>query len=300
MLAQIFRILLITLLALGLTVEVFADSLAPAWQYLSERLAHDGVKGPKIDALLLSLPHKPTQDPMGRKILALYKRNFFPKKRIKLTDYYKGVVTKANAHKCKLYIGQNKEAFLRARKVYGVPEEIACALLFVETRLGEALADVPENAFYTLASMAQARTPQDISSWLPKMKGSEKPARMKWIANTMPGRAEWAYKEFRALIVYMAKYDIAPSEVPGSIYGAVGLCQFMPSNIDLYGADGNNDGKIDLFNIDDAIMSIGRYLAKHGWKEGVDFSKQHALLMKYNHSKVYANTILALSALIAE
>ena len=273
-----------------------SSALAPAWQSLQVRLARDGVSGSAYDALLQMLPAKPTQSPMGRKMLALYNKHFFPKPPPPLTEYYKGVVTEANAKKCRDYLALHREAFVRAEASYHVPPEIAVALLFVETRLGTVLADIPENAFYTLASMAVSRTPQDISAWLPKMKQSSK--HMRWIAQTMPGRSDWAYKEFRALIVYMVENGVLPDQLPGSIYGAVGLCQFMPSNISIYGADGNGDGRIDLFTIEDASMSLAKYLAKHGWKADSTRDQQHALLMKYNHSKVYANTILALSDLI--
>ena len=283
-------------LCLAWTLPAQSAELAPVWQDLRERLAQDGVAGARVDALLATLPAIPTQSPMGRKMLALYKKAFFPKPRIQKTDYYKGVVTKANAQTCLDYLHSHRAAFEAARTRYGVPCEIAVALLFVETRLGTVLADVPENALYTLASMAVSRTPDMISQWLPKMRGVKK--RMAWLEKKMPGRADWAYNEVRALIRYMLDNDIAPENMPSSIYGAVGLCQFMPSNIAIYGADGDGDGRIDLFTIEDATASLACYLAKHGWKACISLDNMHALLMKYNHSKVYANTILALAELI--
>ncbi|MCR5815142.1 MAG: lytic murein transglycosylase [Desulfovibrio sp.] len=280
----------------GCSAALCAQELAPVWQELRTRLAKDGVAGDGVDALLLTLPAKPTQSPMGRKMLALYKKAFFPQAPVRKTDYYKGVVTQANARTCLNYLQANASAFAAAQQRYGVPPEIAVALLFVETRLGTVLADVPENALYTLASMAVSRTPQSIDQWLPKMRGVKK--RMAWLAKKMPERADWAYAEVRALIVYMLANAIAPEALPSSIYGAVGLCQFMPSNIAVYAADGDGDGRIDLFGIADAAASLARYLSLHGWKEGLSPAAMHALLMKYNHSKVYANTILALAELI--
>ena len=95
--------------------------------------------------------------------------------------------------------------------------------------------------------------------------------------------------------------DQVPAEhLPGSIYGAVGLCQFMPSNISTYGADGDGDGRVDLFTIPDAVASLSHYLYKHGWRAGLSRQRQHALLMRYNKSTVYANTILALADLVAK
>lgn len=295
------------LLPLLLATQVFAAGagqvdatleIAPAWRPLAKRLASDGLAGPEVDKLLASLGQSPTQSPMGRKMRELYRRQFLgggasgPKRQ----KYYKGVVTEANAKLCREYIAAHKEAFEAASARYGVPPNIACALLFVETRLGKVLGDVPENAFYTLASMAVSTKPRDISGWLDRMPGYAR--HMGWMEETMRKRADWAYNETRALIRHMLRDGIAPSGLPGSIYGAVGLCQFMPSNITPYGADGDGDGRVDLFNPPDAIASLANYLRKHGWRPDLSAAKRHKVLMSYNHSTVYANTILALAGLI--
>jgi len=249
--------------------------------------------------MLATLNATPTQSPMGRKMRELYMRKFFPKPPTTTTPaptYYKGVLTEANARLCRDFVAQNKAAFDNAAARYGVPPSIAVSLLFVETRLGKVLADVPENAFYTLASMAVSRQPSDIPDWLPRMPGYEQ--HLDWFAEVMPKRADWAYKEVKALVEHMLRDNIDPHRLPSSIYGAVGLCQFMPSNIAVYGADGDGDGKVDLFTIPDAVASLSNYLARHGWKPGLTRERQHKLLMAYNHAAVYANTILALADMV--
>ena len=84
-----------------------------------------------------------------------------------------------------------------------------------------------------------------------------------------------------------------PLAMPGSVYGAVGIPQFMPSNLPLYAVDGNKDGKIDLFNPADAIPSVGNYLKRHGWDKS-EAKTRHAL-KRYNNSTMYANTIMVLA-----
>ena len=272
---------------------------AAVWQPLLRRLAADGLAGPEVTALFAELPAVPTQSPMGRKIKELYRKRFFPappRPAGAPPQYYKGVVTEANARSCAAFVREHAAAFTAAEQRYGVPPSVAVALLFVETRLGRVLGDVEENAFYTLASMAVSRTPQSISSWLPQLEGYQQ--HMDWFAATMPRRADWAYRETRALVEHMLRDRVPAEHLPGSIYGAVGLCQFMPSNIATYGADGDGDGRVDLFTVPDAVASLSSYLHKHGWRAGLSRDRQHALLMRYNHSSTYANTILALSDLV--
>lgn len=290
--------LFILLFALCHTSARAGAAIAPAWEPLEARLAADGLSGPAVTELLASLPAEPTQSPMGRKVSELYRRRFFPTKKSAAPQFYKGVVTEANAALCRNFVAEHRQAFNLARERYGVPPAVASALLFVETRLGRVLGDVPDNAFYTLASMAVSKTPSDISQWLPRLK--DHALHEGWIRETMLKRSDWAYNEVRALIRHMLRDRIAPQNLPGSIYGAVGLCQFMPSNIPAYGADGDGDGRVDLFSVPDAVASLANYLAKHGWKAGLPRQRQHKLLMTYNHSQTYANTILALADLVAQ
>jgi membrane-bound lytic murein transglycosylase B len=66
------------------------------------------------------------------------------------------------------------------------------------------------------------------------------------------------------------KFDWDLFEIPGSPTGAVGLAQFEPSSFGL-AVDGDGDGQIDLFDPDDAILSVAHYLVTHGW----DLSPEH-------------------------
>ncbi len=54
--------------------------------------------------------------------------------------------------------------------------------------------------------------------------------------------------------------------------GALGQPQFMPTNFLKYAADGNGDGRADIWTSEaDTIASIGAYLDQHGWVTGRDW-----------------------------
>ena len=62
--------------------------------------------------------------------------------------------------------------------------------------------------------------------------------------------------------------------------------------------DGNGDGKVDLYDKEDAMASIGNYLKVNGW--GSQSSQQEAAVFHYNNSKDYVNCVLTLAQKIVE
>ncbi|PKN59750.1 MAG: murein transglycosylase, partial [Deltaproteobacteria bacterium HGW-Deltaproteobacteria-11] len=175
---------------------------------------------------------------------------------------------------------------IRAR--YCVPEEIIVAIMLVETELGRNTGS--RKAFNTLASMALAG---DLEMIRPYLAGDLLTAANEdYARRRCREKSDWAYQELLSLIHYAWKNKIDPLEIPGSIYGAIGLCQFMPSNVSPYGVDADGDGRIDLFATDDALHSIGKYLRNHGWKCQMSRKSRHRAIMAYNRSPIYANTVL--------
>ncbi len=278
------------------------ESTSPVWQKLSERLATDGLDTEKTSALYQKLS-PPSPIPMGTKIRELYTNKFLARQKSGLRQkpfltklgipgpWFKGVVTRANALRCKVFMAEYAQAFALARVRYGVPPEVAAALLLVETRLGAYLGK--ERAFFSLSSMAVTKDPTDIAEYLNKLPGYSE--HLPWIRERMTQKAEWAYNELRALLTYCVDNGLDPLTLNGSLYGAIGLCQFMPSNIARYATDGDGDGRIDLFHAPDAILSLSNYLYIHGWKPGLSLRAQVKVLHRYNAMNIYAHTILALA-----
>ncbi len=274
-------------------------TIRSAWIPLYDRLRQDGLDGPDLPVVFAAMPD-PSPDPMGRKIRELYRSAFAPKPRPAKPGVrpakprpavYPGVITDANAKKCQDFIAANRAAFDYAESTFGVPKEIAVSLLFVETRLGTFLGK--GKAFYMLASMASSRDPGQIPDVIASLPDAD--TRQDWIRSRMVQRSDWAYKELVALLKNVRSSGIDPLTMPGSIYGAVGLCQFMPSNIEHYGADGDGDGVINLFTVPDAVASLSNYLKMHGWKPELSRTRQQQILKSYNRVNIYANTILGLA-----
>lgn len=282
-----------------------SGSPAACWSPLLGRLAADGVSGGRIDALFAQLGDAVSPDPMGRKVKELYTTKFLrpepqpvppgQKPKPPRPPMYPGVVTEENAAKCRAFLTGNARWFSLAESRYGVPREVAVSLLFVETRLGTALGK--GNAFRNLAAMAASDSPDMVPGYIAALPGAD--GNLDWISLRMRQKSDWAYEELKALIRHADALDQDPLAMPGSIYGAVGICQFMPSNIPAYGVDGDGDGRVDLFSVGDAVFSLSNYLDRHGWRPGMRRDARYNVLKRYNNSAAYANTILALADKVA-
>jgi membrane-bound lytic murein transglycosylase B len=69
--------------------------------------------------------------------------------------------------------------------------------------------------------------------------------------------------------------------------GATGPMQFMPATFNTYALDGNGDGINDVHNLQDAVLTAGRYLAASGASSGY----YQKALYNYNHSWAYVSKV---------
>ncbi len=75
---------------------------------------------------------------------------------------------------------------------------------------------------------------------------------------------------------------------------ALGPMQFIPQTWAGYGADADNDGHADIFDIDDAALGAARYLCAAGGNLRTQDGKVRAV-MAYNHVTSYVAEVLALA-----
>jgi len=102
-----------------------------------------------------------------------------------------------------------------------------------------------------------------------------------------------AFSNFKALLIQAKEKNFDPSEVKGSWAGAIGFPQFMPASMK-FAKDGNGDGKIDLFVMEDAIVSVANYLKLHGYSEKGNV----AAFKAYNNDRIYAEGVKKYSDLV--
>jgi len=191
--------------------------------------------------------------------------------------------------KARAYMKTHKRALMSAKKQFGADPAVVTAIMLVETRLGAYTGKQP--VFSILCTMAALSDPSARDYFWSKIHDRTEISRRQFDKKAI-AKAEWAYRELIALLKYTKRDGFDPLALKGSYAGALGLAQFMPSNILALGRDGNNDGRIDLFRDDDAIASIAGYLAHYGWKPGISRAEARKVIYHYNHSRYYVDIIL--------
>ncbi len=280
---------------LGAVLFLLSAGTARAdWTPLIERLVADQYDEPAVRALFSRPEVQLDPQIMSRKLSSLLRKRF-EKPPADAVRRYRPVYGKYMRPEviasARTYLKDNEDILNRARLRYGVPKEIIVSILLVETLLGDYVGE--RYAFNTLASMAAY---SDLEALRPYVSAdllnsdSEDFARRR-----LQEKSEWAYTELKALLVYAWKEGIDPLSIPGSIYGAIGLCQFMPTHALHFGVDADGDGRVDLFARTDAFFSIANYLKGHGWKRSMSRERKHRVIKAYNPSNVYANTVLAVA-----
>ncbi len=192
------------------------------------------------------------------------------------------------------YLENHKEALKSAEDRFQVSAPIIVAILSVETACG-----TYTGRFFTiniLVTQALSLEPVVFRSIYAEIPPEERSSLTKAeIKQRLSRKSSRAYRELKAVLRYVKNHEMEPFKLKGSIEGAIGFPQFLPSNIEKYGFDGNRDNVINLFHHEDAIASIARYLSAHNWQEEDNYNKKKKVILKYNHSDYYASTILKLA-----
>lgn len=154
-------------------------------------------------------------------------------------DAYRALFLNANRIKWGKEFLQEQEATLaRASETYGVPVEIIAAIIGVETYYGRNVGN-----YRVLDALAT-------------------------LGFDYPPRGKFFRGELEQFLLMAHEQNLPPTALKGSYAGAMGYGQFIPSSYRSFATDFNGDGVVDLWNVEDAIGSVARYFAMHGWQTG--------------------------------
>jgi len=136
------------------------------------------------------------------------------------------------------FMFKHHKTLQKAYKKYGVPPEYITAIIGIESYFGK-----NRGRYYVFDSLTHL-------AFDPKSK-----------------RKKFYRYQLQEFLRMCFREAVEPRAIKGSMSGAIGLAQFMPSNYKHYAVDFNNDGKIRISKVPDAIGSIANYFKKNGWRK---------------------------------
>ncbi len=160
-------------------------------------------------------------------------------------------------NKGKLLYEKNNLLINDIEKKYNIEKELLLSLMGIETNFGTYLGKM------------------DILSSLATLSFDKR-------------RSEFFTNELIIVLTLIDKGVIDSEILFGSWAGAFGNFQFMPSTIDNYAIDYNNDKSIDLKSLEDSFASAANYLNKLGWKK--NYPCYYPVVLKENTPKKLLNT----------
>ena len=153
-------------------------------------------------------------------------------------DYRKLLLSPRRIEAGKVFMQTHAAAFAKAKRMYGVPPEMISSILGVETFYGK--------------NTGKFRVLDSLST----------------LGFGYPQRGPFFQKEL-AYYLKLAKLNgWEVTQLKGSYAGAFGLPQFMPSSYLHYAVGSTSNLGPDLYNPNDAILSIANYFKKNGWETG--------------------------------
>ncbi len=283
-----FRAVLATLfLCLSLAARS-AGADDRGWSYLIDKLTDDGVQPEEVVTAFAS----PRMPPFTGLDFSPYP----PHERAALYRRFLRGSSVASAQRCRRLHADDFEAATRS---FAVPPSLLAAILYVETGCGRNTGSHP--ILYRLARLAMANEPHNLrrnlayyandDGTVDAATASRVRARARYLEDTF-------YPEVRATFAVAQRMGVNPLDIRGSLSGAFGYPQFLPTSYLRYGTDGNDDGRISLYDTADSAASAARYLVASGWRSDLTRTQRRQVIWQYNRSDAYVDTVLTLAARI--
>ena len=164
---------------------------------------------------------------------------------------------------------RNPAFYAALEKKYGVPAGILLALHGMETAFGGYMGDSPVVSAITTLAYDCRRS----EFFIPHAIGALK----------------------------LVDRGAITSATLGAKHGELGHTQFLPGNALKYGVDATGDGRVDFYNLTDAMASTANFLRKKGWRKGRGYQSgepNFKVIQQWNGASVYQQAIAIMAARI--
>jgi len=255
------------------------------WGYLVNKLAADGI--PRATAeRVFSDPRVPAFDRLD-----------FSLQPGESHAIYRGLLSARSVREAHACFAEHRATLRRVERETGVPGDVVAAILHVESRCGRYTGN--QVVLWRLARLAMAAEPSNLHRNLVRHNLLEGPRATLDVEALTHQRGTYLestfYPEVLATFQVADRLGIDPLAIRGSVAGAFGMPQFLPSKYLQFGADGDGDGRVSLYDPEDAVASCARYLQANGWQPGIDRAGRRRVVWSYNRSSPYIDTVLALA-----
>jgi len=254
------------------------------WDYLAQKLIEEGIPSAQVVAAY-SDPRIPPMEYISFRLA--------PKEP---ADNYSGLSAPKKIGAARAFIEQYRKPLELAEKHFGTSKEGIVGILLVETHFGRNTGK--EFIFYRLSRLANLRDPKNVyrnyrelKKFDPTITHLAVEERAKYLWNTF-------FPEVVATFRISSQRSFSPFTIKGSSAGAFGIPQFLPTSFLKFGLDGNNNGTVSLFEEEDAIFSVAKYLSHHGWTRNANHSQRKQAIWAYNKSEPYVNTVIKITQLL--
>ncbi|WP_232744839.1 lytic murein transglycosylase [Thiomicrorhabdus sp. Kp2] len=169
-------------------------------------------------------------------------------------DYFNRAVSESRVENGLKNYEANKPLLDEVTKKYGVPGRFLVAFWGLETNYGSYTGNLP--IIESLATLAYD-----------------------------PRRSKFFSTQLMSALTILDRGHVSLEQMKGSWAGAMGQCQFMPSNYLQYAVDGDGDGKINLWDsLPDVFYSAGNFLNQLGWQAQENWGREVALPKDFDYA----------------
>ena len=167
-----------------------------------------------------------------------------PEFKMSFDEYMRLVVSDERVARGRALFAENRALLARFADPAGIPPSTIAALWGIESNYGTRLGD-----FEVIAALATL------------------------VYNGF--RAQFFRQQLIAALQIVSQGHIGLHDMKGSWAGAMGQCQFIPTSFLAYAADGDGDGRADIWKSKaDVFASTANYLRRVGWRPGLEWGEE--------------------------